>query len=240
MKLDKLKEKEGLISISLFWFSAALGILILVKLGGFFVSSASAVRLVDDALAQSKPDANDAKKYLAKFKEVADELKKKNMFAPPPPKPGWPVSSVQGILGHTAFINGDWRKVGDEIGGAKVLEIGPTYVKMVWEGKEKTFYPFDVKSSPRSQKAKKAVAKKARPKKKKEKPKEEEVATASEEDPLAWMGVKLSPKLRAKILEKWNEMSDEEKEEAKEEWNKLSDEEKEERVEMMEEHVDDM
>jgi hypothetical protein len=145
MKLDNLKEKQGLISISLFWFSAALGILILVKLGGFFVSSASAVRLVDDALAQSKPDANDAKKYLAKFKEVADELKKKNMFAPPPPKPGWPVSSVQGILGRTAFINGDWRKVGDEIGGAKVLEIRPTYVKLVWEGKEKIFSPFDMK-----------------------------------------------------------------------------------------------
>ena len=178
------------------------------------------------------------KKYLAKFKEVADELKRKNIFAPPPPKPGWPVSSVQ-ILGHTAFINGDWRKVGDEIGGAKVLEIGPTYVKMVWEGKEKTFYPFDVKSSPRPKKAKKTVAKKSEPKKVTEKPKEE-VTTVSEEDPLAWMGVKLSPKLRAKLLEKWNEMSDEEKEEAKERWNSLSDEQKEEMVEQMEEHVDDI
>jgi hypothetical protein len=145
MRLDKLKEKQGLISISLFWFSAALGILILVKLGGFFVSSASAVRLVDDALAQSKPDANDAKKYLDKFREIADELKKKNMFAPPPPKPGWPVSSVQAILGDTAFINGDWRNVGDDIGGAKVLEIRPTYVKLVWEEKEKNFSPFDMK-----------------------------------------------------------------------------------------------
>jgi hypothetical protein len=164
------------------------------------------------------------------------------MFAPPPPKPGWPVSSVQ-ILGHTAFINGDWRKVGDEIGGAKVLEIGPNYVKMVWEGKEKIFYPFDVESAPRPKKAKakKVVTKKARPKKEaKEKPKEEKVAMVSEEDPLAWMGVKLSPKLRAKILEKWNEMSDEAKEQMKEQWNKLSDEQKEEHVKMMEEHVDDM
>jgi len=145
MKLDNLKEKQGLISISLFWFSAVLGVLILVRLGNFFVTSARAERLVEDAAAQSQPDANDAKKYLAKFKEVADELKKKNMFAPPPPKPGWPVSQVVGILGDTALINGKWYKVGDEIGGAKVLKIGPAYVKMVWEGKEKSFSPFDVK-----------------------------------------------------------------------------------------------
>jgi len=240
MKLDSLKEKQGLISISLLCASGVLGVLILVKLGSFFVTSARMEKLVEEAVAQSRADPNDAKEYLSKFKEAADELKKKNMFAPPPPKPGWPVSSVQ-ILGHTAFINGDWRKVGDDIGGAKVLEIGATYVKMVWEGKEKTFYPFDVESAPRPKKAKEAVAEKAKPKKEaKEKPKEEKVATASEEDPLAWMGVKLSPELRAKLLEKWNEMSDEEKEKAKEEWNKLSDEEKEKHVQMMEEHVDDM
>jgi len=112
---------------------------------------------------------------------------------------------------------------------------------MVWEGKEKTFYPFDVKSAPRAKKAKKEVAKKTKPKKKvQEKPKEEKVAMASEDDPFAWMGVKLSPKLRAKLLEKWNEMSDEEKEQWKEQWNNMSDEQKEKVVEQMEEHVDDM
>lgn len=158
MKLDNLKEKEGWISISLFWVSAFLCVLIFVKLGSFFVTSARVEGLVEDAVAQSKPDPNDAKKYLAKFKEVADELKKKNMFAPPPPKPGWPVSRVQ-ILGHTAFINGDWRKVGDDIGGAKILEIGPAYVKMVWEGKEKTFSPFDVKSAKAGSKKGKEVKK---------------------------------------------------------------------------------
>jgi len=147
MKLDNLKEKQGLISISLLCVSGVLGVLILVKLGSFFVTSARIERLVEDAVAQSKPDPNDAKNYLAKFKEVADELKKKNMFAPPPPKPGWPVKKVQGILGDTAWIKGGWRKVGDDIGGAKVLEIAPNYVKLVWEGKEKVFSPFDVKSA---------------------------------------------------------------------------------------------
>jgi hypothetical protein len=145
MKLDNLKEKQGLISISLLCGSGILGLLILVRLGSFFATSAKMERLVEEAVAQSKPDPNDTKDYIAKFKEVADELKKKNMFAPPPPKPGWPVSRVEGILGDTAFINGGWRKVGDDIGGAKVLEIKPTYVRVVWEGKEKTLSPYDIK-----------------------------------------------------------------------------------------------
>ncbi len=161
MKLDTLKEKQGLISISLLCVSGVLGVLITAKLGSFFVTSARMEKLVEDAVAQSKPDANDAKEYLAKFKEVAEELKKKNMFAPPPPKPGWPVKRVEGILGHMAFIKGNWRKVGDEIGGAKVLEIKPTYVKVVWEGKEKIFSPFDIKSaksdSPKRRESKREV-----------------------------------------------------------------------------------
>jgi hypothetical protein len=145
MKLDNLKEKHGLISTSLLCASGVLGILVLVKLGSFFTTSAKMEKLVEEAIAQSKPDPNEAKDYIAKFKEAANELKKNNMFSPPPPKPGWPVNRVEGILGDTAFINGGWRKVGDEIGGAKVLEITPTYVKVVWEGQEKIFSPFDMK-----------------------------------------------------------------------------------------------
>ncbi|UCD56046.1 MAG: hypothetical protein JSV16_09340 [Candidatus Hydrogenedentota bacterium] len=242
MKLESLREKQGVASISLLCASGVLGILIVVRLGSFFAASARMERLVEEAVAQAKPDPNGAKDYIARFKEAADELKKNNMFAPPPPKPGWPVSRVEGILGDTAFINGDWRKVGDNIGGAKVLEIGPSYVKLEWEGQQKTFFPFDVGTVPEPKKEKKAVQK-PKPKKKKieEKPVEkEEVAQPEGDDPLAWMGVELSPRLRAKILEKWDEMSDEQKEEAKREWNNLSDEQKEERVKMMEEHVDDM
>ena len=140
-----------------------------------------------------------------------------------------------------AFIKGNWRKVGDEIGGAKILEIGPSYVKIVWEGKEKIFYPFDVGTVPEPKKKQKRVEKpKPKEKKVEKKPVEKKVATTSEEDPLAWMGVKLSPKVRAKLLEMWNQASDEEKERMKEEGNNMSDEQKEKMVEQMEEHVDDM
>jgi len=145
MKLDELRKKQGLISVSLVGVSALLGVLILIKVGGFFAASASAERLVSYAVGQSKSDPNDTKRYLAKLKEVADELKKNNMFAPPPPKPGMPVRQVTGILGKMALINGKWCKVGDKIGDAKVLEITPTYVKVEWKGKEKIYSPFNVK-----------------------------------------------------------------------------------------------
>jgi len=62
----------------------------------------------------------------------------------------------------------------------------------------------------------------------------------AEEDPLAWMGVELSPALRAKLLEKWNGLSDEEKEQMKDRWNNMSDEQKQQAVNSMEENIDQM
>ena len=51
-------------------------------------------------------------------------------------------------------------------------------------------------------------------------------APATEEDPLAWLGIELSAAARAKFLESWNQMSDEQKQQAKEQWSKASDEQK--------------
>ena len=48
---------------------------------------------------------------------------------------------VEGILGEKALISGRWRKVGDNIGDAKVLEIKPTHVKVEWQGQQKTLFP---------------------------------------------------------------------------------------------------
>jgi len=206
MKLDNLKEKQGLVSTSLLCASGILGVLILVKLGSFFATSAKMERLVEEAVAQNKQDPNDTKNYIARFKEVADELKKNNMFAPPPPKPGWPVSQVQGILGDTAFINDGWRKVGDEISGAKILEIGCTYVKIVWEGNEKIFYPFDIGSPPEA---------KARPKKSR-KVKREPESERRERRPSPRGRSKfrdMSREERRRLREKMRDMSPEERRE---------------------------
>ncbi len=147
MKLNNyLKEKKESVSIVLLWFSVVLGVLILVKVAGFFVASASAKTLVEKAFAQTKPDANDMEKYFAKSKAIADELKKKNLFAPPTSKKH-PVSQVLGILGSEALINGKWYKVGDKVGDARVVAIEPAQVRIEWDGREKVFAPMQAVGS---------------------------------------------------------------------------------------------
>jgi len=146
MKLNYLKEKKESVSVVLLWFSVVLGVLILVKVAGFFVASANAKTLVEKAFSQNKSDANDMEKYFAKSKEIAAELKKKNLFAPPLPKKH-PVNEVLGILGSEALINGKWYKVGDNVGDAKVVAIEPALVRIEWDGRERVFAPIQAAGS---------------------------------------------------------------------------------------------
>ncbi|MHC4482215.1 MAG: hypothetical protein ACYSW4_01565 [Planctomycetota bacterium] len=146
MKLDYLRDNKEIVSVVLFGVSVVLGVLVLAKVAGFFVTSARAERVVTDVLAQSKPDPNETEKYFAKSKEIAGELKKKNLFAPSPPKPGQPIKEVD-ILGDSVLVNGKWYKVGDKVRDAKILAIEPTQIKFEWQGKEITLGPFGAKGS---------------------------------------------------------------------------------------------
>jgi len=146
MKLDYLKEKKELVSVVLFGVSAVFAVLILVKVTGFFTASARAKNIVKNAVAQNNADAEDMDRYFTKYKMLADELKKNNLFVPPPPKEH-PVKEVLGIFGDEVLINDKWYKVGDKVGEAKVVAIGPTQATIEWEGKEKTFAPIDAEDS---------------------------------------------------------------------------------------------
>ena len=147
MKLDYLKEKKELVCPVLLCISALFGVLILIKVAGFFVASARAEELVKRVVAQNNVDAKDTEKYFAKSKAIVDELKKKNLFAPPPPKKH-PVSQVSGILGDEVLIDGKWYKTGDKVGEAKIVAIEAAQVRIEWEGKEKIFAPISAASSP--------------------------------------------------------------------------------------------
>lgn len=146
MKLDYIKEKKELVSTVLLGISALLGVLILVKMTGFFVASAKAEVLVKRAVTQSKIDANDMEKYFSKSRAVADELKKKNLFVLPEQKKH-PVNQVRGILGDEALIGDKWYKAGDKIGDAKIVAIEPTHAIIEWQGKEKIFAPMSAASA---------------------------------------------------------------------------------------------
>ncbi|MHC4692539.1 MAG: hypothetical protein ACYS67_07345 [Planctomycetota bacterium] len=151
MKLDYLKNNHSknnrdIVSIGLFGISALMGVLILIKVTGFFAAPARAEDSVTRAVELTKPDPNDMEKLLAKSKAIADQLKKNNLFVPPIPKKH-PVSQVLGILGDEALINNKWYKAGDKVGDAKIVAIEPTQVRIEWDGNEKTFVPFDAKAS---------------------------------------------------------------------------------------------
>jgi len=146
MKLDKLKQNEHLIPYVLLGVAALLAILALVKVGDFFATSARARSIVQKAAALDKSDPNLLQANLAGLKDIADALKKRNLFVPPEPR-RHPVNEVFGILGNEAFINDGWRKVGDMIGDARVVAIEPTQVKIEWDGQTKYFAPLTATGS---------------------------------------------------------------------------------------------
>lgn len=150
MNFDYLKEKKELVLIALLGVSLLLAVLILVKITGFFTASARAENLVKRAVEQNNTDAMDTDKYFTKYKLLADALKKNNLFAPPPPKQH-PVKEVPAIFGNEVLINNKWYKVGDMVEDAKITDIGPTNVKIEWEGREKLFAPISVSTAESSE-----------------------------------------------------------------------------------------
>lgn len=192
-------------------------------------------------LSRPECDPNSLKECLGQAKKTADAIRRKNLFIKEPPKEN-PVKQVDGILGNEAFISGKWYKAGAKVGDAKILEIRPTFVKVEWDGKTTDFAPIGAltkePSPPPAAKEPKAETPVEAPKAEaKTEVAKVEAPVPVEEDPLGWLGVKLSPRLRAMLLEKWSHASDEEKAKAKEEWNKMSDSDKQRAIDGMEGQV---
>jgi hypothetical protein len=146
MKLRYLKKKKELIPVALLALSALLIVIILAKVTSLFTASANAENIVRRAAEYSETNDEDMKKYFAKSKTLADELKKNNLFIPPSPK-RHPINEVIGILGDEVLINNRWYKEGARVGDAKIVAIGPTKVTIEWGGKSKDFAPLDSKGS---------------------------------------------------------------------------------------------
>jgi hypothetical protein len=215
-----------------------LGTWACAKVAGFYVQRVRMQRVL--TVTERGRDPNSLKQSLGQAKQAADSLKKSNLFVKTPPKEN-PIKQVEGILGSEAFIAGKWYKVGDKIADAKIVMVGATKVEVEWDGKKTSFSPIGAASAgPPAPPAAAAPKKEAGPAP--AKPPEAKVVKAEapapvENDPLDWLGVKLSPKMRALLLQKWNSASPEEKEKAKEEWNKMSDEQKQQAVAAMEQHM---
>ena len=144
--LNYLKEKKEIVAVALLGMSAFLAVLILIKVAGFFVASARAEGVVKKAVAQNNANAKDMETFFAESKAVSDELKRRNLFAPPPPKQQ-PIKQVWGILGDEVLINDRWYKVGDTVQDAKIVAIDCTQISIEWDGREITLAPIDAVSA---------------------------------------------------------------------------------------------
>ncbi len=242
MNSDYFKNNKHLVRPVLLGVSVVLAVLALAKLRDYYTTSAEAQSIVRKAVDQDKTTPKLIEENLAGFKKIADALKKESLFVPRAPK-HHPVSAVLGIMGSEALINGKWYKAGDKISDAEIVAIEATFVKIKWDGKEKAFAPISAMtaSAPKPL-AKVEIA--SEEKNKKEKPKKlasklkrvkTEVSVSSgANDPLGWMGVKLSAKLRGKILKMWSNASEEDKRRGMAEWNNASDEKRSEMLSQLE------
>jgi hypothetical protein len=236
MQVSAIHRNRDRISWGLLAAAALLGVFTVAKVAGFCVQRGRMQAL--GTLAGSTGDPNRLKQSLGEAKKTVDSLKQNNLFIKAPPKQN-PVKQVEGILGQEALIGGKWYKVGDKVADAKIVAIAATQVEVEWDGKKTSFSPIaSVSAGPPAPRAapggppkkgagpqppKPAEAKGAKP-----------PAPPAEDDPLAWMGMKLSPKVREKFLQMWNSMPDDQKEAAKDKWNSMPEDKKQEAIEQME------
>ena len=72
MNIDTMKNKKEKIAIVLLAVSTISALVIVVKVTGFFVTSASAEDAVKQAIEQGKPDAKHLTAQLGRFKQVQE------------------------------------------------------------------------------------------------------------------------------------------------------------------------
>lgn len=141
------QNKRALVPVVLLAIAVLLGVLTVAKATSFYIASARAERIVRQATEWGRPDTNAVDSHVARSRLIAEDLKKKNIFWPSPPREH-PVKAVLGIFGDEAYIDGKWYKVGAKIGDAKILAIDAASVTTEWDGKKTVFQPIDAEVSP--------------------------------------------------------------------------------------------
>jgi hypothetical protein len=145
MTLDYIKEKKKIISIVLSGISVLFGVLIFMRIASYFKLSAQAQNIEDMVQTIIATDSNkpeDLSKYFKPGKEIADSLKKNNLFVKAPERKN-PITEIRCILGNEVCINEKWYKEGEMVQDAKILKIEPAQVTIEWDGKTTVFKPLD-------------------------------------------------------------------------------------------------
>ena len=145
-----LKGKDHIVTKAMLAVSLIFALLIIFKTGSVFGQLVKVKNAVKAASQQVTSGPKQNEKTLAAAKTIIDDLKKKNLFAPPAAK-AKSIEQISGIFGDEALIDGKWYKSGDKVQNAEILSIEPTKVIVMVDGQEKSFMPIISKSSGDSQ-----------------------------------------------------------------------------------------
>lgn len=224
---NKTTNKVHIASVFLFLIAAACSLLIAINLLTYALEVSALTVPLDP---NPEPDPNKPQSQEpappSTSKKLADTLKQKNIFQPPPPKPQ-PPKEAQGILGDQALIAGKWYQVGDTVPpGAKVLKIEATEVTLEWEGKEIALAPINAASAPPPAKepGKKPEMKVPVPPGGPMPAAPVQAVNTGGEDALAWLNI--PARMRERFREAWNQMSSEQQQQLKDRWSNMSEEER--------------
>jgi len=215
MGIGTLAAARRPISRLLFAFSLLLAALSFLRVAMFVGTTTEARLLARRFTPQIQPTASQIQEKPVESQALVARLKKKNLFTPPPSREH-PVKDVAGILGNEAFIGGRWYRCHDKIGEATIVYIGPTQVRIEWDGKEKTFAPIQGGSPAGAKRPEPAVLPE-----KKQKPRHASVVVTSQPAVPPWWSKipfqKLSTQEQEKLQrlrERWFDMSEQEQQDA--------------------------
>ena len=236
MQVGTIHRNRRRISWGLLAAAALLGAFTVAKVTAFCIQRGRMQAL--GTLVGSAQDPNRLKQSLGEAKKTVDSLKQNNLFVKAPPKQN-PIRQVEGILGQEALIGGKWYKVGDTVADAKIVAIAATQIEVEWDGKKTSLTPMaSASAGPPAPPTVPGAPPKKESGPQPPKPPEVKVVKApappAADDPLAWMGVKLSPKARERIMQMWNSIPDDQKEKAKADWNNMPEDKKQEAIQQME------
>jgi hypothetical protein len=203
------------VSTWLFAFSLLLTALIFLRVVTF-VGTTTEMRLLTRRITASiQPTASPIQEKAVDSRALVAGPKKRNLFTPPPSREH-PVKDVAGILGNEVFIGGRWYRCHDKIGEATIVYIGPTEVRIEWDGNEKTFAPIQGGSPASGKRPEPAVLPE-----KKEKPRSAPVVIIGQPPVPPWwtripfqnLSSQEQEKLQ-KLRDRWFDMSEQEQQDA--------------------------
>jgi len=135
MNLKDEKDRKSLLSVVLLTLAVTLMGFTVFELAQIARADNDINALTDEDFKQIRPDAEKTREYLDAYQKAATSLTEHNMFVPPQDETE-PEADCTAIFGDEARIDNRWVKIGDRVGGAEVVALGPTVVTLLWQDRE--------------------------------------------------------------------------------------------------------